>query len=97
MPRYRVENGKQIAFSEVEETARDAEEKAWADAAPTRAWAKLRRDRNEKLAQSDWMANSDVTMSADWKRYREELRQLPASYNDTTVQGTITWPDEPVE
>ena len=31
MPRYRVEAGKQIAFTEAEETARDAEEKAWSD------------------------------------------------------------------
>ena len=31
MPRYRIERGEQVAFSEAEETARDAEEKAWAD------------------------------------------------------------------
>ena len=31
MPRYRIERGKQITFTDAEETARDAEEKAWAD------------------------------------------------------------------
>ena len=84
-----------LTEAEIDELVKREED--WAAGAAERAWARLRKDRNIKLAKSDWMANSDVTMSADWKRYREELRQLPASYNDTTVQGTITWPDEPVE
>ena len=55
----------------------------------------LRQDRDMKLKKSDWMANSDVTMSDAWKTYRQELRDLPSTLNDTTVQQTITWPDEP--
>ena len=37
MPRYHNINGEMVQFTADEETARDAEEKAWADAADTRA------------------------------------------------------------
>ena len=37
-----------------------------------------RNERNELLAETDWMANSDVTMSDSWKTYRQALRDLPA-------------------
>ncbi len=46
----------------------------------------LRRIRNELLAETDWMANSDVTMSDEWKAYRQSLRDLPST----------TDPDNPV-
>jgi len=37
MPRFRMIDGAKVQFSDEEETARDAEEKAWADGAATRA------------------------------------------------------------
>jgi len=36
-------------------------------------------ERNELLAETDWMANSDATMSDAWKTYRQALRDLPAA------------------
>jgi len=36
----------------------------------------LRMIRNGILEQSDWMANSDVTMSDEWKTYRQALRDI---------------------
>ena len=60
------------------------------------AWILLRRQRDVKLAASDWRALGDTTsISTAWKTYRQELRDLPSTLNDTTVQGTITWPTEP--
>ena len=55
-------------------------------------WASIRTQRDAKLAESDWMANSDVTMSSAWKTYRKALRDLPASESDP---DDITWPDAP--
>ena len=67
----------------------------------------LREERNILLAQSDWMANSDVTMSDEWKTYRQELRDLPkwhsgigAPYPKLDLLGnldhtTVYWPTEP--
>ena len=59
------------------------------------AWAWVRLKRDEKLLASDWMANSDVTLSDEWKAYRKLLRDLPSTLNDTTILEPITWPKEP--
>ena len=95
MPRTRNENGIDIPLTDEEETARDAEEKAWEDAKPTRAFVSLRRERNQLLQETDFYAGSDVTMSDDMKAYRKALRDLPATLNNTTVLQTITWPEKP--
>ena len=58
----------------------------------------LRRQRNAKLAESDWMGNSDVTMSSAWTTYRQALRDLPDGATPTwdgTTLGNVTWPTEP--
>lgn len=88
-------DGHHVYLLPAEETERDAEEAAWAAGAADRAWAGLRSERDSKLSATDWRASSDLTLSADWAAYRQALRDLPASYNDTTVQGEITWPSEP--
>ena len=59
----------------------------------------LREYRNGQLSQSDWMANSDVTMSEEWKNYRQELRDFPANSNpvldDELDMTGVTWPTKP--
>jgi len=92
MPRFHNINGEKIQYTDAEETARDAEEKAWADAETDRKWLAVREKRNQLLIDSDWMANSDVTMSDSWKTYRQALRDLPASESDP---DDITFPTEP--
>ena len=84
-----------VEMSDEEHAARIAEEKAWEDAKPARAFHGLRSDRNEKLAETDFYGISDLTMSDDMKAYRKALRDLPASYNNSTILGTITWPEKP--
>ena len=54
--------------------------------------ADLRGERNDKLAETDWLANSDVTMSDEWKTYRQALRDLPANTSDPS---NPTWPTKP--
>ena len=39
----------------------------------------LRIERDKLLAETDWMGNSDVTMSSAWTKYRQDLRDLPAN------------------
>ena len=70
-------------------------EEDWAAGAAARAWAALRSERDNKLAATDWMAGSDLTLADNWKSYRKALRDLPEAYDDTTVQGEITWPSKP--
>jgi hypothetical protein len=95
MARHHMVNGEKVMFTAEEETARDAEEKAWEDAAPVRAFSGLRSERDRKLEQTDFYSLSDVTMSDDMKTYRQALRDLPAQYNNSSVVGSITWPSKP--
>ena len=95
MPRFKMVNGERIQFTAEEEAARDAEEKAWADGAPARRMQQLRDERNTLLVQTDWMGNSDVTMSADWKTYRQALRDITKQTPADDSLSNITWPTKP--
>ena len=95
MRRYHNINGNKVQFTAAEEAARDAEEKAWADAAPARALADLRAKRNRLLAETDYYALSDVTMSDDMKTYRQNLRDLPAGKDTVAKCEGATWPTKP--
>lgn len=54
-------------------------------------WLFVRRDRNAKLAATDWRAGSDLTLSDEWKTYRQALRDVPTQSDP----DNITWPTEP--
>ena len=95
MPRYHNINGNRVQFTAEEEAARDAEEQAWADAAPARALASLREKRNRLLAETDYYALSDVTMSDDMKNYRQALRDLPEGKDTVAKCENATWPTKP--
>ena len=95
MPRFKMVNGVRIQFTAEEEKARDLEEQAWADGAPARRMEELRRQRNQLLAETDWMGNSDVTMSADWKTYRQALRDITKQTPTDDALSNITWPTKP--
>lgn len=60
----------------------------------------LRQQRDQKLAQSDWMAVSDRTMTPEQIAYRQSLRDMPANNPDVALNESgelinITWPTEP--
>ncbi len=61
----------------------------------------LRSQRDAKLAETDWTANSDVTMADNMKTYRQALRDLPAHADgkDATLKDgvleNVTWPSKP--
>ena len=95
MPRYHNINGNIVQFTAAEEAARDAEEKAWADGALARAQANLRSKRNRLLAETDFYALSDVTMSDDMKTYRQELRDLPEGKDTVEKCNNATFPTKP--
>ena len=61
--------------------------------------AVLRVQRNEKLADCDWRASSDLTLTDAWKAYRTALRNMPVTSSSPTltngVLGNVTWPDIP--
>ena len=61
----------------------------------------LRKERNKKLAETDFYALSDVTMSAEMTTYRQALRDLPSNYTTsdsselTEDLSNLNWPTKP--
>ena len=55
----------------------------------------LRHKRNILLAETDWMASSDITMSNDWKTYRQALRDITKTEPVDIALSNITFPTEP--
>ena len=95
MPRYHNINGVKVQFTAEEETARDAEEKAWADGQLDRDLFELRTKRNRLLAETDWWGISDNTMTADQTKYRKDLRDLPSGLDTVDKVKNVTWPTKP--
>ena len=54
-------------------------------------WKRIRSDRNVRLAETDYLALKDNTLSADMKTYRKALRDVPTQ----TDPDNITWPIKP--
>jgi len=54
----------------------------------------LRVFRNQALADSDWTAVKDRTMSQAWKDYRQALRDLPQDHADANT-AVDNWPQPP--
>ena len=61
----------------------------------------LRLERNARIAETDWRASSDLTISDAWKTYRQALRDLPATASPSLDSNydldltSVTWPTEP--
>ena len=56
------------------------------------AVANLRTKRNQLLAETDYLALSDVTLSTEMAEYRQALRDLPANTSDP---ANPVWPTKP--
>jgi len=95
MARHKMVDGVRIDLTPEEETARDAEEAAWAAGAFDRDIARLREDRNRKLSSTDWYALQDVTMSDAMTAYRQDLRDLPAGLTTVEEVQAVSWPVKP--
>jgi len=52
----------------------------------------LREERNRRIAETDWWASSDLTMSAERTAYRQALRDITKTYSSL---DDVVWPDKP--
>ena len=62
------------------------------EVAAEQALANLRTKRTQLLSETDYLALSDATLSADMQTYRQALRDLPANTSDP---ANPTWPVKP--
>ena len=97
----RLDNGVLVDLTADEIAARKAQKDAWEADSLNRALKNLRDERTEKLKETDFYGNSDVSMTSDMTTYRQALRDLPSNY--TTSDGNelksdlsnLNWPTKP--
>jgi len=56
-------------------------------------WKELRQKRDRLIAETDYLALSDVTLSPEMATYRQALRDLPAN---TTDPANPVFPERPI-
>lgn len=54
-------------------------------------WDVVRIERDRKLAETDWRASSDLTLSTEWATYRQALRDI----TNQSDPNNVTWPSVP--
>ena len=86
---------KRVPFTAAEEVARDAEEQAWSNGAFDRAIADLREKRNRLLADTDYLALSDNTLSDNMTTYRQALRDITNGLTTVEEVETKDFPTKP--
>ena len=57
----------------------------------------LRQKRKPLLEETDWMANSDVTMSEAMRTYRTELRDITNGLTTVEEVNAVVFPEKPSE
>ena len=77
-------DGVAVDYTAEEEALRDAEIQAWNDASADRKLKEIKEIRLQKLIETDYLSNSDVTMPDNIKTWRQSLRDLPQ--NNTTEE-----------
>ena len=95
MARHHNINGNIVPFTAEEEAARDQEESNWEAGAFNRAMADLRSKRNNKLAETDYFALSDNTLSSDMATYRTELRDITEGLSTVEDVNAVVFPTKP--
>ena len=95
-----IENG--VVYLHKIEALNDSEKTAAQTAKTNRIAEANRTERNKLLAETDWMANSDVTMADAWKTYRQALRDITTHSSwpnlkspDPSGAGDNDWPVKP--
>ena len=90
MPKYILDNGVKREMTTAEET----EGVLSGDALVAVNLSSLRSMRNLLLIETDYMGNSDVTMSDAWKTYRKALRDITDTYGSMSDDG-FSFPTKP--
>ncbi len=78
-----------------EENARNQEIAEWNTGALDRAFENLRFKRNNLLVETDFYANSDVTMSEAIRTYRQELRDITNGLTTVAQVEAVEFPEKP--
>tara|TARA_R100000664_G_scaffold13776_1_gene21866 strand:- start:35 stop:346 length:312 start_codon:yes stop_codon:yes gene_type:complete len=97
---YKQVDGVRIKMTANEIAEHEALQKQWLEETPVLsdfdyAITDLRRKRNSLLAETDYYALSDQTLSDDMRTYRQELRDLTNGLTTVEQVEAVTWPTKP--
>ena len=76
------ESNKKVSLTSNEQTIKNTDEKNWTDESATRKLAEIKQIRLQRLIETDYLANSDVTMPDNIKTWRQSLRDIPSNHTD---------------
>jgi hypothetical protein len=92
---HKLVNGVKIELTAEEIAQREAEEAAWNARAFDRAMADLRSKRNRLIADTDYLALSDNTLSAEMSTYRQSLRDITNGLTTVEQVNAVVFPTKP--
>ena len=92
---HKLVNGVQVELTAAEVTAMEEQAVAWEAGAYDRAMADLRSKRNRLLADTDYLALSDNTLSSDMSTYRAALRDLTEDLTTVDEVEAVEFPTKP--
>tara|TARA_B100000123_G_scaffold271532_1_gene251613 strand:- start:2109 stop:2405 length:297 start_codon:yes stop_codon:yes gene_type:complete len=88
-------NGVEVELTADEIKELEARDVEYAKGEYDRLMASIRQERTGLLAECDWMGMSDVTMSDDWKNYRQALRDITKGVDTVNKAKAVTMPEKP--
>ena len=95
MSKYKMINNKLVQLTVEEENELSARNAELNKQAPNRNMEELRRQRDGLLAETDFYALGDVTMSENMKTYRQALRDITSQTPADINLSNINWPTKP--
>jgi len=64
------------------------------------SWLRIRKKRDALLQWCDWTQGNDSPLSeekkAEWRIYRQALRDLPNDYSEAEDKSEVVWPTKPL-
>ena len=92
---HKIKNGIKVELTAEEISELKNQDTIFESQKLDRALERLREKRNRRLAETDWMANSDVTMSSEMATYRQELRDLTNGLTTVEQVEAVVFPTKP--
>ena len=92
MTKFKMLNGKKVELTKEELNQIEVDLKNL----PNEELEDLRINRNILLADTDYLALSDVTMSDAWKKYRQDLRDITKTFKSMNDKN-FKFPDKPTD
>jgi hypothetical protein len=82
-------NGVSRDMTAEEQAQYDKDQLAWNNKSAERKLSEIKRIRLQKLIETDYLANSDVTMPSYIKTWRQTLRDLPANHTNENAYDLL--------